>query len=111
MRTTKIVFSFLLGILCCSMSKQVSAQRKMEQLDRGVLAVTTDNSVYVGWRIPATELRQVSYNIYRDGVKINSDPITGASNYRDDSGTTSSHYAISAIVDGVEQAASAEVPV
>ena len=84
----------------------VRAQRIMENLDRGTLAIRVNNGIYVNWRLPATEWEGVSYNLYRDGVKINEQPIAGATNYLDTSGTVDSQYAISAIVNGKEQALS-----
>ena len=33
----------------------VRAQRIMENLDRGTLAIRVNNGIYVNWRLPATE--------------------------------------------------------
>lgn len=82
--------------------------RQMESLDRGAVAVKVSNGVFVSWRILGTEFNGVNYNLYRDGTKVNSSPLT-VSNYTDTSGTASSAYSISAIIDGVEQAKSASV--
>lgn len=87
------------------------AQRAMENLDRGLVAAKIANGVYVNWRITGQEWNGVSYNIYRDGTKINVSPITGASNFIDASGTLSSKYKVTAIVDDVEQTPSKEVDV
>jgi autotransporter-associated beta strand protein len=89
----------------------LNAQRQMEKLDRGVVAVKVTNGVFVSWRIFGTERTDVSYNIYRDGVKLNTSPITGASNYLDDAGTNSNVYQISTIVKGIEKEKSASVSV
>jgi len=86
-----------------------AAQRQMEKLDRGLVAVKVSNGVFLSWRILGTEWSGVSYNIYRGGTKIASTSSTAASNYTDTSGTTSSTYYITAVVGGVEQAASATV--
>ncbi|WNH08388.1 hypothetical protein [Thalassobellus suaedae] len=89
------VFGFL--------SMSVIAQKQMENLDRGVLAVRTSSSkVLVSWRIFGTEFSTASYNVYRGSTKINATPITGASNFEDTT-TTNSTYSVSAIIDGVEQ--------
>jgi autotransporter-associated beta strand protein len=82
------------------------AQRKMEVLDRGVMAVKVSNGVFVSWRLNGYEWYNTSFNLYRDGVKINTLPLE-VSNFNDASGTLSSSYTVRAIVDGVEQAASA----
>ncbi|MDP4176799.1 MAG: dockerin type I domain-containing protein [Bacillota bacterium] len=84
--------------------------RQMEKLDRGVTAVKVDNGVFVSWRILGTEFNGVNFNLYRDNVKINTSPIT-TSNFIDTSGTTSSTYTVSAIVNNIEQVKSTPVKV
>ncbi|PRX34839.1 hypothetical protein BX659_102154 [Orenia metallireducens] len=88
-----------------------AASVQMERLDRGAVAVKVDNGVYVGWRMLGIESMDVGYNLYRGSTKLNSTPITSSTNYLDTSGTTSSTYSVSAVVDGVEQPRSAEVSV
>nr|WP_321409030.1 autotransporter-associated beta strand repeat-containing protein [uncultured Carboxylicivirga sp.] len=85
-------------------SLQVFSQRKMENLNHGLLAVKTSSGVLVSWRVLAWELKDVAYNLYRDGSKINTTPIDGATNYLDASGTTTSNYQLKLVVKGVEQA-------
>ncbi len=98
-------------VIMLLISFSVSGQRKMEELNRGVLAVRDGLNNYIGWRIPATELRNVSYNVYRDGELLTTTPVTGASNYVDEGAGASATYTVTAIVDGVEQAHSEAVPV
>ncbi|OXM85534.1 rhamnogalacturonan lyase [Paenibacillus rigui] len=81
----------------------------MEKLDRGLVAVKTGTGVLISWRLLGTEASSVSFNLYRNGVKLNASPITSSTNYLDTAGTTSSSYTVRAIVDGTEQAASAAV--
>ncbi|MDP4177304.1 MAG: cellulose binding domain-containing protein [Bacillota bacterium] len=84
--------------------------RQMEKLDRGVTAVKVDKGVFVSWRILGTEFNGVNFNLYRDNVKVNTSPIT-TSNFIDSSGTASSTYTVSAIVNNVEQTKSTPVKV
>ncbi|WP_340402035.1 rhamnogalacturonan lyase [Paenibacillus sp. FSL H8-0079] len=79
----------------------------MEYLDRGVVAVKTGAGVFVSWRLLGTEGSNVSFNVYRDGTKVNATPITNSTNLQDASGTSSSKYTVRAVVSGTEQAASA----
>jgi hypothetical protein len=77
----------------------------MEDIDRGVVAVKVADGVYVGWRMMGyeynpTSASSVSYNVYRSGTKIAS--VTDSTNYLDASGTTSSTYAVSAVISGTE---------
>lgn len=80
------------------------AQRFMDTLDRGLIAIKQTTGVYVSWRIYGTEYYGVAYNLYRDGTKVNSTPLY-VSNYTDASGTASSKYTVASVVDGVEQTA------
>ena len=95
----KFIYTLLLAALSVITA---NAQRFTDQLDRGLVAVKTDNGVFVSWRQQADEYYNVTYNIYRNGTKLNSEPLS-VSNYTDASGTTSSTYTVSAIVDGTEQ--------
>lgn len=85
--------------------------RQMERLDRGVVAIKVNGGVFVSWRILGTEFSGVAYNIYRDSTKVNSSPLSGASNYLDPEGTTRSTYSVCAVVNGAEQARSSSVSV
>jgi rhamnogalacturonan endolyase len=77
--------------------------RQMENLNRGLTAVKVSNGVYVGWRMFGTDPSSTSFNVYRDGTKITSSPITNSTNYLDTAGTSSSSYYIRPVVNGTEQ--------
>ena len=79
------------------------AQRQTDRLDRGLIAMKVSGGVYVNWRIPAEEYYDVTYNVYRNGEKINDKPLT-VSNFTDKSGTLANTYTVSAIIKGKEQA-------
>jgi hypothetical protein len=76
----------------------------MENLDRGVVAVTVANGVYVGWRMFGYEYdgkaSDTSYNLYRDGSKVAT--VIDSTNYLDASGTASSSYTVTVVFNGVE---------
>ncbi|WP_275446245.1 rhamnogalacturonan lyase [Paenibacillus sp. ACRSA] len=94
-----------LGLTAPSVTHAAGA-RQMEFLDRGVVAVKTGNGVFVSWRLLGTEGSNVSFNVYRDGTKVNASPITNSTNLQDASGTNNSKYTVRAVVGGAEQAAS-----
>lgn len=98
----------LLLLLLVVFSLGVKAQRITDKLDRGLVAVQTTNGVFCSWRILAEEYYDVKYNIYRNGTKLNSEPLE-VSNYTDTGGAASSSYTVSAVVRGVEQSACAAV--
>jgi hypothetical protein len=81
---------------------------QMEDLDRGVVAVTVPGGVYVGWRMFGYEYdtmaSNVSYNLYRDGIKIQK--VSDSTNYLDAAGTASSSYTVTAVIKGAEGAQS-----
>lgn len=86
----KIVFwTLLFGtvILGCN---PVQAQRVMENLGRGIVAVPVENGkAYIGWRLLDTDKDAVAFNLYRstDGakaVKLNQTPITETTNFVDE---------------------------
>ncbi|MBQ0019541.1 MAG: autotransporter-associated beta strand repeat-containing protein [Bacteroidales bacterium] len=86
----------------------MQAQRVADKLDRGLVAQKAATGVYLNWRILGEEYYDVTYNVYRDGTKLNAEPLS-VSNYTDKTGTTSSTYTIKAVVRGVEQDASKSV--
>lgn len=81
-----------------------SAQRKTDLLDRGLVAVKVSNGVFVSWRQQADEYYDVTYNLYRNGTKVNATPLS-VTNYTDTGGNTSSTYTVKAVVDGTEKEA------
>ena len=95
-------FYFML-LMLAMVTMGAYAQRTMDKLDRGLVAVKTNTGVFCSWRIMGEEYYDVTYNIYRDGTKLNATPLT-TSNYTDASGSTSSKYTVSAVVRGKEQA-------
>ena len=97
---------FLMSIGLYFLCTQGIAQRQMEQLNRGVVAVRTSSSqVFVSWRLFGTDNQNTSFNLYRGTTKVNASPITGATNYIDNTSTDDT-YSVSAIVNGIEQAKS-----
>lgn len=91
--------------------KQEKKLRQMESLNRGLIAVKVKNGVYIGWRLFGTDPEEISFNLYRDGIKVNSAPITSSTNYLDESGVEASIYQVCSIVDGKEQPCSEKAEV
>lgn len=65
--------------------------RNMENLDRGVVAVKTENGVYLSWRRLATEPADTNFEVYRNREKITEGAIT---NFTDTSGDINDFYTI-----------------
>ena len=75
---------------------------EVEALTRGVSVRPADGGNLVSWRLLGTDDQDVAFNVYRDGQKLNSSPITGATNYRDTGGSSSSTYSVAAVTGGTE---------
>lgn len=110
-----IVFAFVLLVT----APQIKAQRQMENLDRGIIAIhKTNDSVYIGWRILGTEPDKIAFNLYRQSgtkkmVRLNNIPITGSTNFEDKDidFTTDNTYFVKAVLNNVEQEASKSVTI
>jgi rhamnogalacturonan endolyase len=89
---------------------QVNAQRQMEALGRGVIAVRqSDGKVWVGWRLLGTDSDALAFNLYRStngarAVKLNDKPLAGPTNFIDARADASqSHsYFVRSILKGKE---------
>ncbi len=77
--------------------------RQMEKLGRGLVAVNTDNGVYLSWRLLGTEanVENISHSpdfeIYKNGTRLCE--VTDSTNYLDTSGTSEDVYTVG-ITDG-----------
>ena len=93
-------------LLCASlllwMSTPANAQRFMDNLGRGLVAIPENNSNYITWRRLGTEYYDVTYNLYKNGSLLASGLTT--TNYSDSqSATSDTQYQVAAVVGGVEQ--------
>jgi rhamnogalacturonan endolyase len=111
MKKPNIIFTVLCLLFFLISASEVIAQRQMEYLDRGLIAVRTSvDSVYIGWRLLGTEPDDIAFNVYRQGgtdkpVKLNKKPITESTNFQDGTVnfTTANSYFVEAILKGKEQ--------
>jgi len=86
--------------------------RWVEALDRGAVAVpASDGGNLVSWRLLADDAAGTTFDVYRDGKKVNAQPLAGATNLLDKAGTPKSTYVIRTLAGGKEVAASAPVTV
>lgn len=47
-----------------------------EKLDRGVIAVKTSSGNFISWRSLTSDDPSMTFDVYRDGTKVNTEPIT-----------------------------------
>lgn len=84
--------------------------RPMEFLDRGLVALGIKNGVFLSWRMVGSDNPDVGFNLYKNGTKLNTTPITSSTNYVDPSGLVSDLYKVEAILlSGNEMSAEATV--
>ncbi len=103
----------VLAIVCGILPKGALAQRQMEVLKRGIVAVKHEDSVFVSWRLLGTDSESVAFYLYRrtgegEATRVNPKPISGATNFTDLDGDTSKEldYFVRPILDGKELDAS-----
>jgi hypothetical protein len=102
--TNSCLFTILLLLFLAP--GRLAAQKQMERLNRGVVAVRTSSSqVYVGWRLFGNDPSGIGFNVYRNSTLLNTTPITTSTNYVDNI-TTNSTYSVRPVINGVEQPAS-----
>lgn len=103
----------ILGIIVLSsllITNDATAQRLMENLDRGVVAVRNlDGKTFVSWRLLGTEPNDLAFNLYRTvgsgkAEKLNKQPIKKTTSFLDDLTDTASPrtYFVKAIIKGKE---------
>jgi hypothetical protein len=79
---------------------------QLERLDRGLVAVSTANGVFLSWRLlggevfghTATGMAGPAFRVYRDGALVAT--VTDSTNYLDPAGTAESTYRVAAVLRG-----------
>lgn len=112
---TKLRTICALAALTLLLGATAHAQRQMENLGRGVVALHSATSqAYVSWRLFATDPSDIGFNIYRSangaaGVKLNASVITNTTDYLDTGAnfTISNAWYVRPVINGIEQAPSA----
>ena len=106
----------VLPILCLlALPFSSNAQRRMDKLGRGVVAVhQSAGNVFLSWRLLATDPEGIAFNVYRISgggteVKLNSTPLTQGTNFSNTGVdmTKSNTWFVKPVINNVEQAASA----
>ena len=100
------------GILLLAICFCVStfAQRQMEYLNRGVVAVPDGKgNIFVSWRLLVTDEDNIAFNIYRSAnnepaVKLNKKPVDAVTHFNDEKidSTKAYTYYITPVTKGKE---------
>ncbi|MEO6733473.1 MAG: rhamnogalacturonan lyase [Ferruginibacter sp.] len=94
-------------------SATVVAQRQMEQLGRGVIALRqSQDSVFISWRMLGTDSKNIAFNLYRTTgkktTKLNAEPLTQSTQFADTKMdvTSANAYFVKTVLKGKEVAQS-----
>ena len=93
----EIMKRLFLSCLVFAASMTAGMAQQAEKLGRGAVAVKTDGGVYLSWRSLAEDPAGTAFDVYRDGVKVNMEPISQTTNYVDAGGQATSKYIIKAV--------------
>lgn len=103
MRNFKILSVLLYVAGAINLNAQKPISRQPESLDRGIVAVRTDpNSVFISWRLLATDPEGIGFNLYRGERKLNKKPLSETACYTD-SVTSDEIYKVKSVIKGREQ--------
>jgi rhamnogalacturonan endolyase len=107
MKNKAAILCMLFIFTMCSIPEIIFAQRYMEKLNRGLIAVKSGSGYFLSWRLFGTDSFDTSFgfNIYKGNTKINAAVIINATCYQDNS-TTAGIYTVKPVVAGVEGPAS-----
>ena len=105
------IYAALLYAFTVAVTPAVAGQPQQEKIGRGVVAVKTDEGVFVSWRYLGTDSPSAGFNLYRDGEKLNDEPIMTSTNYVDKEGTAGSVYVVKRVDYGKETDISEETGV
>lgn len=116
---TRFVYALVLLTTCMLpvVPQPIYAQRQMEKLGRGLVAFRTGSStVYIGWRLLATDPPDTGFNLYRSTaggplVKLNALLLTNTTDFVDTTANLnlSNAWFVQPVLSGVTQAMSAPV--
>ncbi|MFH8799135.1 hypothetical protein ACH4F6_05965 [Streptomyces sp. NPDC017936] len=107
-RTVAVTAAALLAGLFSAPAGQAAEQprRIVENLDRGLVAVPSGEGTFLSWRLLGTEYARygdaIAFNVYKNGRRLNREPIRKSTTYQDDSRGRGT-YTVRAVVGGREQ--------
>jgi rhamnogalacturonan endolyase len=100
-----IVMAMAIFLMAFIIINPAAAQRQMERLNRGLVAVSSGGGYFLSWRLFGDEPLDTGFNVYKGSIKLNASPITSATCYQDSSGGSGT-YTVRAVINGQEQEAS-----
>ncbi|KQW52378.1 MULTISPECIES: rhamnogalacturonan lyase [unclassified Roseateles] len=97
----KLSRRFIACLLLAATGLGQAQPKQMEKLDRGLVALATQQGVMLSWRLLGTEPASVGFHVYRDGRRLTTKP-QQLTNLLDAKGRADSLYSVRAVVAGRE---------
>ncbi|MDR6403169.1 MULTISPECIES: rhamnogalacturonan lyase [Chryseobacterium] len=89
-----IKYNFI--VLTILFSQLFSAQRQMEYLKRGIVAMPSESGVFVSWRLLGTEPQNVQFDVFRlenkTSKKLNEKPLLNETSFLDKTADKAKNY-------------------
>jgi hypothetical protein len=85
-----------------SLSYSQLTQRQMERLDRGLIAIQTEDGIFLSWRLLGNDPKDISFNVYCNNRLLNEQPLGGATNYLDKKGSVNHRYLVKTVLNDAE---------
>lgn len=102
MRLNKKHVFLIFALMVIFQANFTNAQRIMEKLNRGAIAIKNDNGTFIGWRLLAEDHENISFNVYRNNKLLTPEPIKKATSLFDQHGTSENEYSIIPVLFGKE---------
>ena len=99
----KILIFIIALVIFPGIIHRVDAQKQVERLNRGLVAVRNNQGYYLSWRLLANESYETGFNIYRGNTKLNEEPIAQTTTYFDSISPVNSMYFVRPVIDGTEK--------
>jgi rhamnogalacturonan endolyase len=105
--TMLIATTALAGLLAVA-NAGAAPPREAERLDRGLIASPAKSGGWlVSWRLLKSDPRDIGFDVYRDGRRINGKPISQATSFVDPNGSAAARYTVRVAGSRARQTASA----
>ena len=90
----KIKYIFITSAIF--LSQTILAQRQMEYLKRGIVAIPAESGVFVSWRLLGTEAQNTHFDLFRTEnnvtKKLNEKPLLNGTNFLDKTADKEKNY-------------------
>ena len=75
---------------------------RAERLGRGMVSIQTADGAFLSWRLLAGDQPGTTFNVYRDGARINPTPLT-VTNFQDKGAPAGATYTVRPVSGGFER--------